>query len=107
MKTIREVDRDLGITTAIVITWLVILSLCVTNNYLKQQNYQEECVQSHVEIDYKIKVWYFENGTYNGKTIDTDFIKITAIDNNFIGDYGNKTVCDKYALVRYTNEVKE
>lgn len=65
----------------------------------EKNGYQEECVQSHVE---DTAVYVYENKYVNSTR---EFVphndKVISIHREM------KEVCDKYALVRYTNEVKE
>ena len=54
-----------------------------------KNNYQEECVQSHVEVK---SIWVKVNQTLTEPIGNAYYLKQTL---------ENKTVCDKYTLVRY------
>ena len=77
---------------------------------LSNSKYQEECVQSHTESQLKELRLKYQDGTSC----------ITSISNNQCNSITNKSldkievvtvsikeVCDKYALVRYADKVKE
>lgn len=85
------------VATGLILAIFILVELCILSNIYFVNQYQEECISSHIEEFMPVMITFEkEQHIKKGQTVGFNLTQVSRI-----GQNKTRVLCDKWGLVKY------